>query len=269
MAVFFVGSIAQAACPRFPNPISPDQIWQNDQDLDDCITQANVSISSLTTTVNNLSVAGITPGSTNYIQNRNTLQSGATAYPSFLYIGSSATIPTLSVPTLLTGSSATITNTSATNATVVNSRISTETWQGFGVHPILDFRQYTTVTSSAISHTTFHVTNLSGSITPKVATSSIAVIMSGNVSCTGAGVCYATLYRDSTNLSGDGGFETNTAASNNHTTVFYIDSPNTTSAVTYSVRIRVNGGGVTAAFPGTDGGVNTTTAILALVEIAQ
>ncbi len=36
-------------------------------------------------------------GSTNYIQNTNTLQSGATAYPSFLYVGSTATISTATI----------------------------------------------------------------------------------------------------------------------------------------------------------------------------
>lgn len=39
-------------------------------------------------------------GSTNYIQNRNSLQSGATAYPAFMYVGSSATIPTLVIGSL-------------------------------------------------------------------------------------------------------------------------------------------------------------------------
>lgn len=43
------------------------------------------SAGSLATTVSTTLTA--------YIQNRNTLQSGATAYPSFLYVGSSATIP--------------------------------------------------------------------------------------------------------------------------------------------------------------------------------
>jgi hypothetical protein len=42
-------------------------------------------------------------GSTSYIQNASSLQIGATGYPDFLYVGSSATIPALSVPTLTSG----------------------------------------------------------------------------------------------------------------------------------------------------------------------
>jgi hypothetical protein len=96
------------------------------------------------------------------------------------------------------------------------------------------------------------------------------VIGAGNLGCSGAGVCYGSLYRDTTNLaSSDGGFATNTASSNNHLTMFTYDSPATTSSTEYSIRTRVNGGGVTASLPGTDGGIYTTTAVLILVEIAQ
>lgn len=254
-----MSSISESACPRFPNPSNPDQVWQNDQDLDDCITTLSQFVSTYTVTAS----SSITSGSTNYIQNRSSLQSGATAYPSFLYVGSSASIPSLF------SSTGTINSFTSSTGTISVARVSTQTWKGFGILPILQIVQYETVTSSSISNTTFQLTNLSGAITPKISTSKIIVMASGNVSCTGVGVCYASVYRDTTNLSGDGGFETNTAASNNHTTMIYYDSPATTSAVTYSARIRVNGGGVTAAFPGTDGGVYTTTATLLLAEVAQ
>jgi hypothetical protein len=42
----------------------------------------------------------IASGSTNYIQNTNTLQSGATAYPQFLYVGSSLAVPTADIQSI-------------------------------------------------------------------------------------------------------------------------------------------------------------------------
>lgn len=82
-------SITLLACsawakPRHPFPSTPDEVGQNDRDLDDQITQ--LIHQSSTTLLGN---------STNYIQNRNTLQSGTTAYPSFLYVGSSISVPSL------------------------------------------------------------------------------------------------------------------------------------------------------------------------------
>jgi len=191
---------------------------------------------------------------------------------------------TVTVTGVITASSLTVTNLSVTNLTAptfivsrftttdlqsTNLRTSTQTWKGFGVLPILQIQQYTTNTSSVIANTSFSLTTLSGSITPKLSTSKILVIANGNVACSGSGVCYATIYRDSTNLSSDGGFETHTAVANNHTTMTYYDSPGTTSAVTYSAQTRVNSGSASATFPGTDGGIYTTTAVLILAEIAQ
>lgn len=39
--------------------------------------------------------SSLVSGATNYIQNRNTLQAGSTAYPAFVYVGSSLTAPTI------------------------------------------------------------------------------------------------------------------------------------------------------------------------------
>lgn len=47
MTVFFICSTAKAACPRFPFPKTPDQIWQNDQDLDDCISNLSTGTASV------------------------------------------------------------------------------------------------------------------------------------------------------------------------------------------------------------------------------
>lgn len=146
---------------------------------------------------------------------------------------------------------------------------STYTLASFGMAPILQMQQFTLNVASDVATTAFSRT-LVGSITPKRSTSKILVIGAGNFACSGAGVCYATLYRDTTNLaSSTGGFQTTTAPANNHTNMTYLDSPGTTSSTEYAIRTRVNGGGVTISVPGTDGGVFTTTATLLLVEIAQ
>jgi hypothetical protein len=146
---------------------------------------------------------------------------------------------------------------------------STFTWNGYGIMPILRIISFTLNTSSNITTTSFSRV-LPGSITPKSASSKIMVFAQGNLACSGSGVCYASLYRDGTNLaSSTGGFTTNTAASNNNSAMFFYDSPATTSSIEYSIRTRVNGGGVTASLPGTDGGSFTTTAVLILVEVAQ
>lgn len=60
--------------PRNPLPQTPDQIWQNDLDL---LQDINTGLEEVSVSSSNLP-----SGSTQYIQNRNTLQSGATFYVS-------------------------------------------------------------------------------------------------------------------------------------------------------------------------------------------
>lgn len=80
--VFLLACGISSAKPRFPFPSTPDQVGQNDRDLDDQILQIPV-ITSVT----------LPSGSTQYIQNINSLQAGSTAYPAYAHIGSSITIP--------------------------------------------------------------------------------------------------------------------------------------------------------------------------------
>jgi hypothetical protein len=79
-------AISHAVCPRFPFPKTPDQTWQNDLDLDNCLDHLEVTLSS-----------SIALGTTSYIRNSSTLQPGSTAYPTFLVVGTSATIPSLTI----------------------------------------------------------------------------------------------------------------------------------------------------------------------------
>lgn len=286
MVVFFACSLAQATCPRFPFPINPDQAWKNDQDLDDCIRNLSHLISSTTS-----GGGSLTPGSSNYIQNRPTLQTGSTAYPDFLNVGTNATIPTLNSTTITTAnetvtlglnsssitasnyifsSSGTLTNLSSTNGNITNLQVSTEQWKGFGIIPILQIQNYTTVISSSVTNATFTNTLLSGSFTPKLATSKILIWVQGDFAQqTGTSVGYATIARNGSSLAAtNGGFTLTVAGNNYSSSMITYDSPATTSAITYSVQIRTNGGG-TAIFPITDGGSFTSTANMIVAEIAQ
>ena len=107
-------------------------------------------------------------------------------------------------------------------------------------------RGETQTRTTASSNTgTFYTSSLTANITPSATSSKIFVLASGNyytVNTTSGGL---TLFRDSTNLghsthglayvggggSGYGAF-----------TIHYLDSPNTTSQVTYSLRVSRTGG---------------------------
>lgn len=100
----------------------------------------------------------VSPGSTNYIQNIATLQSGATGYPDYLYVGSSASIPSLTVATQLTKTgSFTVDNTSFTftkRGGVYNS--STKVWEVTSANEVLqptqpDFLAYNSTTDSNVT----------------------------------------------------------------------------------------------------------------------
>lgn len=68
--------------------VAPAQV-----DSNGVIRTSKISLSSAVVGV--LPLANMTSGASYYIQNTNALQSGATAYPSFAYIGSSLTAPTI------------------------------------------------------------------------------------------------------------------------------------------------------------------------------
>lgn len=259
MAVFFVSSISNAACPRFPFPKTPDQVWQNDQDLDDCISNLSQYVSTTSVSVSS-AVAG---GSTNYIQN--------TANPTTttqIFNVSSGTakelISSTITATLVTGSSITY-----TNATIANLKISTAQWQGFGLLPILQVQYFHTETSSNTTNTAFVNTTLSGSFTPKLSTSKVLLYATGILSQNVGDGGYMTFARNGTNLSPNtGGFMGTVSNTNYNFSAIYYDSPATTSAVTYSVQFRTAAGGATIVFPVINGGIIPSAGLLA-IEVGQ
>lgn len=104
-------------------------------------------------------------------------------------------------------------------------------------------------TSLAVTTTSgsFQPTGLTVSITPKSTSSKIVVVASNTYWSASGNIVFYTLYRDSTNLGGTNGLALNGATTSQleaggHLT--YIDSPNTTSAVTYALYFRSHNGGI-------------------------
>ena len=102
-------------------------------------------------------------------------------------------------------------------------------------------------TNTTTSSSSFVTTSHTVSITPTSTSSKIWIIYSGTGDVqAGARQCFATLYRDSTNLAAGGGLQNTWDANNRHIAPFcmnYVDSPSTTSSVSYSAFCRSSGGG--------------------------
>ncbi len=138
---------------------------------------------------------------------------------------------------------------------------------GNQVLPLLQIVQATTTTGVSTSSSSFTDSNLSVTITPKFSTSKILITASGvlrNDAAGGLGV--ATLARGSTNLMDAGSGGAIAAGSSGSlyytTTLQYYDSPATTSATTYKVRIRAANLGATTFGVG-------ETQVITVTEIAQ
>ena len=126
-----------------------------------------------------------------------------------------------------------------------------------------------TLTRDTTSSTSFVTTGITASITPSSTSSKIFVIVSacGNVNNSAGVKLLYTLYRDSTNLGdaddGIGELRGITSIVRAGITPSYLDSPNTTSSVTYTLYFRTNGS-ATVEIPGTIGQTRSIT----LMEVA-
>lgn len=110
--------------------------------------------------------------------------------------------------------------------------------------------QATTTSTFTTTSATYQTTNLSATITPTSATHRIKITVSASIDTLGTGTSgIASLFRDSTDLSGAaaGGFgQISINATQPHVVpiaMTYIDSPATTSPITYSVKLLSSGGG--------------------------
>ncbi len=95
------------------------------------------------------------------------------------------------------------------------------------------------------------VFDFTANITPSATSSKVLVIASSNMECDGSGNrSFATIRRDSTNLGHSTGgltmmheyYYPGAQDQEMPCTMVYLDSPNTTSQVTYKVQIRLDGG---------------------------
>ena len=215
-----------------------------------------------------LSSVPISPGSTNYIQNTNTLQSGATVYVA------SGTVQSLNTTTLQLTNEFKPGLTSSTSGQFLVS-------QGAGFAPKFQWAgRVLNITSGTVVNTTTSTTvtatlvqsGIKASITPKETGSMIVVVaFIGRLTNSTAGAnAYATIERNGTNLSAGGaakamtlGGASATVTVNSGATLFKIDNPNTSSLVTYEVYFKADGG--TANLCGSDGGDCQVT----LLEIGQ
>jgi hypothetical protein len=129
---------------------------------------------------------------------------------------------------------------------------------GYIIGTLVGYQKYTSSTSSATTVTNFAPTNLTGPITPKCASDIIRYSVAGCIQGTNpaAGDAVAALFRGSTDLSvsgslatgcmvGDGGVSTQLNVGCGWSG---IDTPATTSATTYTVKMRMETGGGTVTF---------------------
>jgi hypothetical protein len=81
-------------------------------------------------------------------------------------------------------------------------------------------------------------------ITPSATSSKLLLMYTGEFSTDGSSVFIGTIFRDTTNLetSSDQGFRAANVTENSAWSVIYLDSPSTTSEITYSIQFRGNAG---------------------------
>ena len=136
-----------------------------------------------------------------------------------------------------------------------------------GTGKVLQVLSMSSTTENSTSSTSYVATSLTLNITPSSTSSKIYAAFSSAGFCNSNGFIALTLYRDSTNL-GHGTYGLTWAK--DYTTNFidsvsfqYLDSPATTSQVTYTVRQRAQESGHSVTT-----NINNTRGVLTLMEIA-
>jgi len=114
---------------------------------------------------------------------------------------------------------------------------------------ILQVQNMITQTNMSSTSSSYVLTALTDTITPSATSSKILVLASGNLNNTNSGSwAYATIFRDGSNISidNDGFNGAYSAGGDIHVpfNVHYLDSPNSTSSLTYDIRVRCNAGTV-------------------------
>ena len=114
---------------------------------------------------------------------------------------------------------------------------------------VLQIIQATSTSATDSSTQSFVATNLTASITPSSSSNKILIIASGLYDLNGnARQALFAVYRNTTNISGGGGtsfsmpYSTNSRAIST-LSVNQLDTPNTTSSTSYTIRIRATSAG--------------------------
>jgi hypothetical protein len=131
---------------------------------------------------------------------------------------------------------------------------------------VLQVVQATTDTQTDTSSATFVNTSLTATITPSSATSKVLIFYSAYVASATANTAgYSTIFRGTvsgTNLATDRFAGTQSAAANTRSQhcAFFLDSPATTSATTYTIGFRGDGTSISFNF--------ASTAVIVLIEVS-
>lgn len=165
---------------------------------------------------------------------------------------SSFTVTSLTVSSMTVSSFTVVNGTVKTKLTVPNGVASTDA-AAFGQIGASILKQAPVVTYTATAFTTtsnaLQTTNCTATITPTSASSRILVFAQGTAKDNSASITEVlTLARGTTDLTADGGLQTYSANSVTPASLFYVDSPATTSATTYNVRIRNSDNVTTVGF---------------------
>ena len=164
-------------------------------------------------------------------------------------------------------------NTTFTGATTLaNATITAGTFPAGHIIQTVQGSHTGELSTTSTTWVTIH-SNLGPSITPSSASNKILVQFHfPSYIDTSSKYHTATIFRDSTNIGGDGtattgygfGMNYNSNAADSMCVISgaVIDSPNTTSSVTYSIRHRVSGGTGYSS-------INTSTATILLMELQQ
>jgi len=178
------------------------------------------------------------------------------------------------MPTLISGSTGvnkitdgTIANADiASNAAIAGSKLVMPTGSVLQVVSASLQDEASTTSGSFVS------SGLTATITPSSASNKILVTMSAAFESTSSGNAVATIFRGTisdTNLGGNlYGYGYHKVGTAGNASATELDSPNTTSAQTYTVGIRNDAGGNTNICMGSGTNANTSRSTLTLMEIA-
>jgi len=149
---------------------------------------------------------------------------------------------TLKVGTITTSSGSGTINLGASGETITSSAV-----MGSGMGKILQVQSFTVNSAETTNNNTFTATALLKAITPSSTSNKILVFASGIIQSSNASTnSVITLYRDSTNLgSASSGMASQYGSGGGGSCNFgmnYLDSPSTTSEVTYRVYFKANSG---------------------------